>query len=159
MSQSNSIITLITCDNSCCSCFLNAETHFIWTFIGPVIPIFLTNIGFLVMASVIMWRQQKKRNNKQMSSDVCGWLKAVITLMVVMGITWIMGLAVVEIEELLSLAYIFTTVAAFQGVIIFLVLVMFTKSVRDEIINRIAIMLHKKIKSNSSKVKSKRIII
>ena len=159
MSQNNGIITLITCDNSCCSCFLNTETHFIWAFIGPVIPIFLTKIGFLVMAAVIMWRQQKKRNNKQMSSDVGGWLKAVISLMVVMGITWIIGLAVVEIEELLPLAYIFTTVAAFQGFLIFLVLVIFTKSVRDEIINGITKMFDKKNRSNSAKVKIKRIII
>ena len=155
MSQNNSIITLITCDNSCCSCFLNTETHFIWAFIGPVILIFLTNIGFLIMAAVIMWRQQKKRNTKQKSSDVGGWLKAVITLMVVMGITWIIGLAVVEIEELLPLAYIFTIVAAFQGVSIFLVLVIFTKSVRDEIINEITKMFDKNINPHSSKVRTK----
>ena len=64
---------------------------------GPVILIFVTNIGFLIMAAVIMWRQQKKRNIKQKSSDVGGWLKDVTTLMVAMGITWIIGLAVVEI--------------------------------------------------------------
>ena len=113
---------------------MNTETHFIWAFIGPVIVIFLTNIGFLIMAAVIMWRQQKKRNIQQKSSDVGGWLKAVITLMVVMGITWIIGLAVVETEELLRLAYIFTIVAAFQGVSIYVVLVVLTKSVRDELI-------------------------
>jgi len=54
--------------------------------------------------------------------------------MVVMGITWIIGLAVVEIKELLSIAYIFTVVVAFQGLFIFLALVLFTKSVRDEIV-------------------------
>ena len=100
-----------------------------------MILIFLTNIGFLVMATVIMWRQQKKRNiSQQKSGDFGGWSKAVITLMMVMGITWIIGLAVVEIGTLLPLAYIVTVVAAFQGVLIFFVLVMFKKDVSDEIV-------------------------
>ena len=134
---------------------MKTETHFIWAFIGPVILIFLTNIGFLIMAAVIMWRQQKKRNIQQKSGDVGGWLKAVIALVVVMGITWIIGLAVVEIEELLPLAYIFTIVAAFQGVSIFLVLVIFTKSVRDEIIMGITRIFDNKFNPNSSKVRPK----
>ena len=113
---------------------MKSDTYFIWAFISPVILIFLTNIGFLIMAAVIMWRQQKKRNIKQKSGGVGGWFKAVITLMVVNGITWMIGLAVVEKEELLPLAYIFTIVAAFQGVFIYLALVLLTKSVRDEVI-------------------------
>ena len=112
---------------------MKTETHFIWAFIGPVILIFLTNIGFLIMAAVIMWRQQKKRNINKKSSDFSRWLKAVIALMVVMGITWIIGLAVVEREELLPLAYIFTIVVAFQGVSIYVVLVLLTKNVREEL--------------------------
>ena len=81
-----------------------------------------------------MWRQQKKRNVKQKSRNVGGWLKALIIPMVVMGIPWIIGLAVVEID-LVPLAYIFTIVAAFQGVSIYVVLVLLTKSVTDDIIN------------------------
>ena len=112
----------------------------------------MTNIGFLIMAAVIMWRQQKKRNMKQKCSDVGGWLKAVIILMVVMGITWIIGLAVVDVEELLPLAYIFTIVAAFQGVSIYIVLVLLTKSVREEIIEWVVMKYDKIFKPNSSKV-------
>ena len=100
-----------------------------------------------------MWRQQKKRNIQQKSSDVGGWLKAVITLMVVMGITWITGLAVVKIEELLPLAYIFTIVAAFQGVSIYVVLVLLTKNVRDELIKWTVKKYEKVLKPHSSMVK------
>ena len=81
------------------------------------------------MAAVIMWRQQKKRNINKKSSDFSGWLKAVIALMVVMGITRVIGLAVVEREELVPLAYIFTIIAAFQGVSIYVVLVLLNKNV------------------------------
>ena len=41
----------------------------------------------------------------------------------------------VEREKLLPLAYIFTVVAVFQGVSIYVVLVLLTKNVRDELIN------------------------
>ena len=105
------------------------------------------------MAALIMWRQQKKRNIKQKSSDAGGWLKAVITLMVVMGITWIIGLAVVEIEEFLALAYIFTIVAAFQGVSIYVVLVWLTKSVRDEVMKWTIKKYENVFKPNSSMVR------
>ena len=112
---------------------MKTQTHFTWALIGPVIPIFLTNIGFLIMAAVIMWRQQNKRNIMKKSRNVGGWLKALIILIVVMGIPWVIGLPVVQVE-LLPLAYIFTIAAAFQGVSIYVMLVWLTKSVRDEII-------------------------
>ena len=131
---------------------MKTDTHFIWAFIGPVVLILLTNIGFVIMAAVIMWTQQKKRNIQMKSSDVGGWLKAVITLMVVMGITWIIGLAVVETEELLPLAYIFTIVAAFQGVSIYVVLVLLTKSVRDELIKWTVKKYENVLKPHSSTV-------
>ena len=132
---------------------MNTDAYFQWAFIGPVILIFLTNIGFLIMAAVIMWRQKKKKNIQQKSSDVGGWLKAVITLMVVMGITWIIGLVVVEREELLPLAYIFTIVAAFQGVFIYLALVLLTKSVRDELVKFTTKKCETNTKPNSSMVR------
>ncbi len=77
--------------------------------------------------------KQIKRDIKTESNKVLKWLKAVISLTVVMGLTWIIGVLVVEREELLPLAYIYTIMLAFQGFFIFLVLVVFTKPVRDEV--------------------------
>ncbi len=85
------------------------------------------------MAAIIMWKQQRKRGIKTESNKILKWLKAVISLTVVMGLTWIIGVLVVEREELLALAYIYTIMVAFQGFFIFLVLVVFTKPVRDEV--------------------------
>ena len=85
------------------------------------------------MASMIMWKQQRKQNNKKNFKKNLQWLKAVISLMIVMGLTWIFGVLVVEREELLPLAYLYTFMTAFQGVFTFLVLVVFTKSIRNEI--------------------------
>ena len=48
-----------------------------------------------------------------------------------MGLTWIVGVLIVEVEELLPLAYIYTIMVAFQGVWIFLIFVAFSKRVRS----------------------------
>ena len=48
-----------------------------------------------------------------------------------MGITWIIGVLVIEIEELFALAYIFTIFVAFQGVFIFIIFVLFSKQVKE----------------------------
>lgn len=49
----------------------------------------------------------------------------------IMGLTWIFGVLIVEVEELVPLAYIYTILVAFQGVFILLTLVVFSKPVRE----------------------------
>ena len=116
-----------------CRCFLRPDNYFIWAFITPVVLIFIINVCFLVMAAKIMWNQQRKREIKKKSHKVLGWLKALLSLTVVMGLTWIIGLLVVEVEELAPLAYLYTIAVSFQGFFIFVVLVVIQKSVREDI--------------------------
>ena len=59
------------------------------------------------------------------------WLKASISLTVVMGITWIIGVLVIEVDALFPLAYIFTIFVAFQGLFIFVIFVLLSKQVRE----------------------------
>ena len=59
------------------------------------------------------------------------WLKASISLTVVMGITWIIGVLVIEVEELFALAFIFTIFVAFQGLFIFVIFVLLSKQVKE----------------------------
>ena len=120
-----------------------------WAFIAPVIIIFVCNLIYFVMAAIIMWKQQRKRDVRTESNKILKWLKAVISLTVVMGLTWIIGVLIVEREELLPLAYIYTIMVAFQGFFIFLVLVVFTKPVRDEVSKWTASKWQKIIKRNS----------
>ena len=58
------------------------------------------------------------------------WLRSAVMLVVIMGLTWIFGVLIVEVEGLVPLAYIYTIMVAFQGVFIFLILVAFSKQVR-----------------------------
>ena len=114
------------------SCFLNTETNFIWAFIAPVIVIILINVGFFIMAAIAMWRHNKRQSRSEMSKErFRSWLKTLSSLVVVMGLTWIFGVLIVEVEELVPLAFIFTSMVAFQGVWIFFIFVVFPQKVRD----------------------------
>ena len=44
------------------SCYLSPHISFVWSLLAPVILIFLANIGFFIMAIVIMYRHQKRQN-------------------------------------------------------------------------------------------------
>ena len=114
-------------------CFLNPETKFIWAFILPVLVIILVNIGFFIMAAIVMWKHRKRQTGEMKRKDVASWLKALVSLVVIMGLTWVIGVLIVEVEELLPLAYIYTIMVAFQGVWIFLLFVVFPQQVREDI--------------------------
>ncbi len=48
-----------------------------------------------------------------------------------MGLTWIFGVLIVEVDELVPLAYIYTILVAFQGLFIFVLFVLLSKQVRE----------------------------
>ena len=78
-----------------------------------------------------MWRHQKKiKENKKITSFI-NWLKAACSLTIVMGTTWIIGIILVATGGLLFLVYIYIIMVAFQGVFIFFLYVILSKSVKD----------------------------
>ena len=48
-----------------------------------------------------------------------------------MGLTWIVGVLIVEVDELIPLAYIYTIMVAFQGLFIFVLFALLPKQVRE----------------------------
>ena len=84
------------------------------------------------MAAIAMWRHNKRQTGGEISKErLRSWLKTLTSLVVVMGLTWIVGVLVVEVKELVPLAYIYTIMVAFQGLFIFLIFVAYPKEVRD----------------------------
>ncbi|XP_064406830.1 adhesion G protein-coupled receptor L3-like isoform X2 [Halichondria panicea] len=112
-------------------CWLNPHGYFIQTFIVPVVLVILANIGFFIMALVIMNRHAKKQTHKDRIQKTKYWLKSSVSLVTIMGLTWIIGLLVFEVPALSPLAYIFTIFVAFQGVAIFVIFVPLSKQVRE----------------------------
>lgn len=48
-----------------------------------------------------------------------------------MGLTWIFGVLLMEVEQLIPLAYIYTILVAFQGLFIYIIFVLLSKQVRE----------------------------
>jgi hypothetical protein len=95
-------------------CWLRYDTHFVWALISPVILIILANVGFFFMAIYIIWKQQTRKNlSTSQIQKAKHWLKVSVSLLVVMGIAWIIGVITFH-EALLFVSYIFTVVVAFQ---------------------------------------------
>ena len=116
----------------CFRCYLNPETHFIWAFIAPVLVIMFINVAFIIMAATVMWRHKKRLTGKMEAKKIKNWLKALLSLTVIMGLTWIFGVLIVEVQALVPLAYIYTILVAFQGVIIFILFVVLDSKVRGD---------------------------
>ena len=114
-------------------CYLEVEKGFIWAFISPVVFIFLSNIGFFIMAIVIMCKHQKKLKDKSKMSSIQSWLKTSISLTVIMGITWIFGVLIILDRSLLAFVYVYTILVAFQGLLIFILFVLLSQSVQEAI--------------------------
>ena len=91
----------------------------------------LANVAFLIMAATVMWRHKKRLTGKMEAKKIMNWLKALLSLTVIMGLTWIFGVLIVEVEELIPLAYIYTILVAFQGVFIFILFVVLDSKVSE----------------------------
>ena len=85
------------------------------------------------MAARISWHHIRKNKASKNVQKVVGWLRSSVPLVVVLGLTWIIGVIVVEVEALYPLVYIYTIMAAFQGLFIFLALVVFSKAMIQDI--------------------------
>ena len=85
------------------------------------------------MAARISWHHIRKKETSKNVQKVVRWLKSSVPLVVVLGLTWITGVVVVEVESLYPLAYIYTIMVAFQGLFIFLALVVFSKAMIEDI--------------------------
>ena len=62
------------------------------------------------------------------------WIRVSVSLTVIMGITWIIGVLVIEVDGLFVIAFIFTIFVAFQGLFIFVILVVLDEKVREELV-------------------------
>jgi len=83
------------------------------------------------MATTVMWRHQMRQTEQSKVKNMCSWLRSSLSLTVIMGLTWIMSILIVEVSQLLAIAYVYTIMVALQGFAIFIVFVICSKSVRE----------------------------
>ncbi|XP_051950579.1 adhesion G-protein coupled receptor D2 isoform X2 [Xyrauchen texanus] len=120
-------------------CWLNIQSHVIWSFAGPVIFVLAVNSVVLfrvVMITVASARRRAKMltpssDSKLQTLDLT-WAatRPVLILLPVLGLTWLCGV----LQHLsIVLTYLFITLNAFQGLYIFLVYAVYNSEVRSAI--------------------------
>ena len=70
-----------------------------------------------------------RQKEKSRASNFFRWIKAAFSLVVVMALTWIVGILI--FDELKFVAFIYPVLVGFQGFFIFLIFVVFSKAVRE----------------------------
>ncbi|EHB15101.1 EGF-like module-containing mucin-like hormone receptor-like 1, partial [Heterocephalus glaber] len=113
-------------------CWLNTETGFIWSFLGPVCTIIMINS---ILLSWTLWilRQKLCSVNAEVSTLKDSRLltfKAFAQLFI-LGCTWVLG--IFQIGPMAGImAYLFTIINSLQGAFIFLIHCLLNRQVREE---------------------------
>ncbi|XP_022808619.1 adhesion G-protein coupled receptor D1-like [Stylophora pistillata] len=108
-------------------CWLSIETGAIWSFVGPVIFVMLFNLVIVTMVMSVTSRML----NEETPSSVRSLTKAFITLLPILGLTWVFGLLAVNNDSVLF-EYIFAILNSLQGFLIFLLYCLKNSEVRRE---------------------------
>uniref|UniRef100_A0A671F3N9 Adhesion G protein-coupled receptor E1 n=1 Tax=Rhinolophus ferrumequinum TaxID=59479 RepID=A0A671F3N9_RHIFE len=113
-------------------CWLNTETGFIWSFLGPVCAIILIN-SILLSWTLCILKQKLSSVNAEVSTLKNTRLltfKAFAQLFI-LGCSWVLG--IFQIGPVASvMAYLFTIINSLQGAFIFLIHCLLSRQVREE---------------------------
>uniref|UniRef100_A0A8C9S2E6 Adhesion G protein-coupled receptor L2 n=1 Tax=Scleropages formosus TaxID=113540 RepID=A0A8C9S2E6_SCLFO len=114
------------------ACWLRADNHFIWSFIGPVTFIIMLNLIFLV---ITMYKMVKHSSSLKPDSsrleNIKSWVLGAFALLCLLGLTWSFGLFFMN-ESSIVMAYLFTIFNTLQGMFIFIFHCLLQKKVRKE---------------------------
>ncbi|XP_048845272.1 adhesion G protein-coupled receptor L2-like isoform X2 [Brienomyrus brachyistius] len=114
------------------ACWLRADNHFIWSFIGPVTFIIMLNLIFLI---ITMYKMVKHASSLKPDSsrleNIKSWVLGAFALLCLLGLTWSFGLFFMN-ESSIVMAYLFTIFNTLQGMFIFIFHCLLQKKVRKE---------------------------
>ncbi|KAG8519015.1 Adhesion G protein-coupled receptor E1, partial [Galemys pyrenaicus] len=113
-------------------CWLNTETGFIWSFLGPVCTIIVVN-SFLLAWTLWILRQKLSSVNAEVSTlkDIRLLTFKAFAQIFILGCSWVLG--IFQIGRLTSvMAYLFTIINSLQGAFIFLIHCVLSRQVREE---------------------------
>lgn len=108
-------------------CWLSIETGAIWSFVGPLIFVMLFNLVIVTMVMSVT----SKMLNEERPSNVRSLTKAFVTLLPILGLTWVFGLLAVNNNSIVF-EYLFAIFNSSQGFLIFLFYCLKNSEVRKE---------------------------
>ncbi|XP_039734473.1 adhesion G protein-coupled receptor E1 isoform X2 [Pteropus medius] len=113
-------------------CWLNTETGFIWSFLGPVCTIIMINFILLTWTLWIL-RQKLSSVNAEVSTlkDTRLLTFKAFAQLFVLGCSWVLG--IFQIGPMAKvMAYLFTVINSLQGAFIFFIHCLLNRQVREE---------------------------
>nr|KAF6478952.1 adhesion G protein-coupled receptor E1 [Molossus molossus] len=113
-------------------CWMNTETGFIWSFLGPVCTIILVN-SILLTWTLWILRQKLSSVNAEISTlkDTRLLTFKAFAQLFILGCSWVLG--IFQIGPIASvMAYLFTIINSLQGAFIFLIHCLLNRQVREE---------------------------
>ncbi|XP_059197863.1 adhesion G protein-coupled receptor L4 isoform X2 [Centropristis striata] len=113
-------------------CWLSTENHFIWSFIGPACLIILVNLlAFGVIIYKVYRHTAVKKPEISHYENIRSCARGALALLFVLGATWTLGVLHILHETTLT-AYLFTIANTFQGMFIFIFLVVLSRKIQEE---------------------------
>ncbi|XP_017906435.1 PREDICTED: adhesion G protein-coupled receptor E1 isoform X2 [Capra hircus] len=113
-------------------CWLNTETGFIWSFLGPVCTIIVVN-SILLTWTLCILRQKLSSINSEVSTlkDTRLLTFKAFAQIFILGCSWVLG--IFQIGPVANImAYLFTVINSLQGAFIFLIHCLLSRQVREE---------------------------
>ncbi|XP_058381829.1 adhesion G protein-coupled receptor E1-like [Diceros bicornis minor] len=113
-------------------CWLNTETGFIWSFLGPVCTIIVIN-SILLTWTLWILRQKLSSVNVEVSTlkDTRLLTFKAFAHVFILGSSWVLG--IFQIGPMASImAYLFTIINSLQGAFIFLIHCLLNRQVRED---------------------------
>ncbi|XP_027442632.1 adhesion G protein-coupled receptor E1 isoform X2 [Zalophus californianus] len=113
-------------------CWLNTETGFIWSFLGPVCAIIMVN-SILLTWTLCVLRQKLSSVNAEVSTlkDTRLLTFKAFAQLFILGCSWVLG--IFQIGPMASImAYLFTIINSLQGAFIFVIHCLLNRQVREE---------------------------
>jgi len=99
-------------------CWLTTDHGFIWSFIGPVAAVVAINMMIFIVAMTVARKAIMKKKNIDKKTELTTWLKGSLSLLSILGITWIFGFFYFN-RSLKWMGAVFTVLNSLQGVAIF----------------------------------------
>uniref|UniRef100_A0A3B1IU22 Adhesion G protein-coupled receptor L1 n=1 Tax=Astyanax mexicanus TaxID=7994 RepID=A0A3B1IU22_ASTMX len=114
------------------ACWLRVDNYFVWSFIGPVSFVIMLNLVFLMVTlHKMVCNSSALKPDSSRLDNIKSWALGAIALLFLLGLTWAFGLLFIN-EKTVTMAYLFTTFNAFQGMFIFIFHCALQKKVHKE---------------------------
>ena len=116
------------------NCWINNKNGLLWAFMGPVAVIITFNIIIFVLAMRVARMAISRNNNLDTSQEIITQLKGCLSLISLLGLSWISGFLYFT-QALSWIGVVFTITNSLQGLAIFIFHVLLNVKVRRKLIS------------------------